>query len=94
MGMLLAILGAAVIVMFSRAEEPQLSPEAIVEALTQPHFLIYSGFVCSALTILLILDKTKLRHSHKTYGDQTMIIRVMLTALFSKWIKSLKFSKN
>ncbi len=92
--MLLAILGAAVIVMFSRAEEPQLSPEAIVEALTQPNFLIYSGFVCSALTVLLILDKTKLRHSQKTYGDQTMIIRVMLTALFSKWIKAVKFSQH
>lgn len=35
------------------------------------------------IAVLLILDKTKVKGSNKTFGDQNMLIRVSLTSIFS-----------
>ena len=82
-GMLVSVLGAIIIVMFSRAEEPQLSPEAIMEALSQLQFIIYASAVSLVAVGLVILDSTPIKGSRMTYGDKWMFIRVSLTAIFS-----------
>ncbi|KAI3644251.1 hypothetical protein MP228_010415 [Amoeboaphelidium protococcarum] len=82
-GMIVACIGATVIVLFSRSEEPQLTPEGIVQALCQLQFIIYGGVTVFVILVLLVLNRWKVKGEDKTLGDKFILIRVSLTSLFS-----------
>jgi hypothetical protein len=81
--MILSVIGAVIIVLFSRSEEPVLDPEAIIGALSQLRFVIFAsvGFVLACC--LLFLDVHPVNEQGDTFGDRYMMIRVWLTAIFS-----------
>jgi MFS family permease len=83
MGMILSISGAVLIVAFAKSEEPKLDPEAIMEALSQIQFIVFASCMMALVIFFLILEKTPVPGTNKLFGDEFMIIRVALTALFS-----------
>ncbi|GAB5587703.1 hypothetical protein Unana1_02603 [Umbelopsis nana] len=73
-GVLFAVFGASIVVFSSKSEEVALSPELIMEALTQLRSLIYfatSGGLICALTIL-----------SPRYGSQSIMIDLGLVAIY------------
>lgn len=91
-GMLMAAAGACVIVLSARREEPQLTPEDIVQSLCQLRFLIYVAVSGGLMAVLLVADNYRpsqvisldeAPQEPKTLGERYMLIRVTLTALFS-----------
>ncbi|KAI9489951.1 magnesium transporter NIPA-domain-containing protein [Zychaea mexicana] len=74
LGVLLAVLGAAMVVLSSNSKETALSPDLIMEALTQTRslvFFIITGIMITALTILSPI-----------YGSQSIMIDLGLVAIY------------
>ncbi|KAI8145259.1 magnesium transporter NIPA-domain-containing protein [Fennellomyces sp. T-0311] len=74
LGVFLAVLGAAMVVLSSNAEETALSPDLIVEALTQTRslvFFIITGVMIAVLTVLSPI-----------YGSQSIMIDLGLVAIY------------
>ncbi|KAI7849574.1 magnesium transporter NIPA-domain-containing protein [Circinella umbellata] len=74
LGVVLAVLGAGMVVLSSNSEETALSPDLIMEALTQTRSLIFfiiTGIMITALTILSPI-----------YGSQSIMIDLGLVAIY------------
>jgi hypothetical protein len=80
---MLSGVGAALIVLFSRAEVPHIGPDEILEALSQTRFVIYSSLVSALALFLIFLDTNPIRSNGETVGDKYVVVRVLLTAIFS-----------
>ncbi|KAG0171853.1 NIPA-like protein 3 [Apophysomyces sp. BC1034] len=74
LGVVLAVMGAAMVVLSSNAEEGALSPESVMEALTQTRAIVYfctTGIAIATLTILSPL-----------YGSSSIMIDLGLVAIY------------
>lgn len=74
LGIVLAVCGAVVVVMSSKTEEIQLSPQAIEEALKQPKFLLY---LACTLILSCVMSGLSVKVGHK-YS----LIDLSLVAIF------------
>jgi drug/metabolite transporter (DMT)-like permease len=74
-GILLSIFGTCIILAVSSStSEPTLSVDDIVQALSQPLFLIYFGTSMAALGVLL-------RYSDTKYGKQFIMIDLLIASI-------------
>ncbi|KAI7861793.1 magnesium transporter NIPA-domain-containing protein [Spinellus fusiger] len=74
MGVLLAVMGAATVVLSSNSEETALSPDMIMEALTQTRSLVYFGLTGAAMIALTVLSPI--------YGSSSIMIDLGLVAIY------------
>ncbi|CAG8515616.1 14194_t:CDS:2, partial [Acaulospora colombiana] len=74
-GILIAIIGAVLVVLTSKSEEVKLSPGAIWAAIKQPQFTIYLFITCAlAVSLLYLSDRI---------GHKLIIIDLSLVAIFA-----------
>ncbi|KAI8580576.1 hypothetical protein K450DRAFT_236283 [Umbelopsis ramanniana AG] len=73
-GVLFAVFGASIVVFSSKSEEVALSPELIVEALTQIRAIVYFAITGAAIIALTILSPR--------YGAQSITIDLGLVAIY------------
>lgn len=80
-GIFIAIIGAVTVVLSSNASDTRLDPEALVTAICQLPFLIYSCiYIFGAITLSIL--------SEGRFGRQWVFIDVGLCALFGKWFNA------
>ncbi|KAI9137912.1 magnesium transporter [Paraphysoderma sedebokerense] len=73
-GIILAIFGTVTIVLSAKQKETQFDPDALVEALLQPQFLIYFLFTVAAIIAMMSLSDT--------IGKRIILVDISLVALF------------
>ncbi|KAI5806460.1 magnesium transporter, partial [Peziza echinospora] len=73
-GVIVSIIGAVVVVSSSAPEEVKLGPDQIIDAISQPAFLIY--FLITSVMILVLIPLST------TYGSKLILIDLGLVALF------------
>ncbi|KAH8555339.1 magnesium transporter NIPA-domain-containing protein [Umbelopsis sp. PMI_123] len=73
-GVLFAVFGASIVVFSSKSEEVALSPELIVEALTQVRSIVYFAITGAAIIALTVLSPR--------YGAKSIIIDLGLVAIY------------
>lgn len=73
LGVSIAILGGIVVVLSAQADQPKLSPDQIIQAITQRSFLIYFGLTMLMLGVLVYLSPK--------YGEQYILIDLGCVAL-------------
>ncbi|KAI8378206.1 magnesium transporter NIPA-domain-containing protein [Choanephora cucurbitarum] len=73
-GVILAVTGAAMVVFSSNSEETALSPELIMEALTQLQSIVYFILTAIAIVVLTILSPM--------YGSSSIMIDLGLVAIY------------
>jgi hypothetical protein len=75
LGILIAIIGAVTVVLASNASDVRLDPDALVRAICQTPFIIYSCiYICGAIILATL--------SHGNIGRQWVFVDVGLCALF------------
>ncbi|KAJ7591255.1 DUF803-domain-containing protein [Mycena floridula] len=75
LGILVAIIGAVTVVLASNASDTRLDPEALLKAITQVPFLVYSAVYVVGAIVLAILSEGRL-------GRQWVFVDLGLCALF------------
>lgn len=76
-GILVAIIGAVTVVLSSNASDTRLDPEALLSAISQPTFIVYTLIYAIGAVVLACLSQ---REVGKTY----VFIDVGLCALFGR----------
>lgn len=74
-GIVIAIIGAVTVVLSSKASDVRLDPDALIQAVCQTPFVVFSCIYVGGATILAIL-------SHTNVGRQWVFVDVGLCALF------------
>lgn len=74
-GIIIAIVGAVTVVLSSNASDVRLDPDALVRAICQTAFIVFSCIYVAGAVILAIL-------SHTTVGRRWVFVDVGLCALF------------
>lgn len=74
LGVIIAIAGGITVVISAQAEQPKLSPQEIVQAISQLTFKIYFGVAICTIVVLAYLSPT--------YGHKFILIDLGLVALF------------
>lgn len=77
-GVLIAVAGAAVVVLSARQEETKLEPHDVWDAITTMEFEIYMAVSISLIIVLMWLSPK--------YGNRTILIDLSLVGLFGKSI--------
>ncbi|KAF7331959.1 DUF803 domain membrane protein [Mycena kentingensis (nom. inval.)] len=75
LGIAVAVVGAVTVVLASNASDTRLDPDALLVAISQIPFLIYSGVYAVGIATLSVLSESKL-------GRQSVFVDVGLCALF------------
>lgn len=74
-GIIIAIIGAVTVVLASNAADVRLDPDALIRAIRQTAFIVFSGIYVGGAIILAIL-------SHTSIGRRWVFVDVGLCALF------------
>ncbi|KAJ7283838.1 magnesium transporter NIPA-domain-containing protein [Mycena rebaudengoi] len=74
-GILIAVIGAVTVVLASNASDTRLDPDALLIAISQPAFIVYSGVYVAGIIVLSVLSEGKV-------GKQWVFVDVGVCALF------------
>lgn len=85
-GVVVAVMGAATVVLSAKQQEKKMGPHEIIDAITTIDFLIYAVITISLMAILILASPK--------YGSRTILIDLGLVGLFgmSKWRSLFKFT--
>lgn len=75
-GVLIAVAGAAVVVLSAKQEETKLDPHGVWDAITTVEFEVYMGISALLITVLM--------WASPRYGNRTILIDLGLVGLFGK----------
>jgi drug/metabolite transporter (DMT)-like permease len=77
LGIIIAVIGAVTVVLASNASDTRLDPDALLVAISQTPFIVYSCVYVAGIIILSILSEGKA-------GRKFVFVDVGLCALFGK----------
>ena len=77
LGILIAIIGAVTVVLASNSSDTRLDPDALIRAISQKAFIIYSCIYIAGAVVLAGL-------SQGSFGRQWVFVDVGLCALFGQ----------
>lgn len=81
LGMLIAVIGAATVVLSSNASDTRLDPDALLNAISQTPFIVYACVYVVGMIVLSIL-------SEGSAGKQWVFVDVGLCALFGGYLSN------
>jgi drug/metabolite transporter (DMT)-like permease len=80
LGILIAVIGAVTVVLSSNASDTRLDPDALLVAISQTPFIVYSCVYLVGIIVLSILSEGKT-------GRQWVFVDVGLCALFGVYLQ-------